>query len=269
MSALLCIDLLGTKARWRFGGHDAAGAAFEDFADLILDTAATLDVAAKVVGEIEADWCAVSCPTEAAFALARRVFRRAWLETRTPDDSRLWLRGVLVPFDEKATIRTTTADDELHGVRRTWFSPAAMQSVGILRAGYQGMRLLVADALLNDHLRGMFRIPLGRLGVIPFRRMNYTPYPGATQRGFQDFLWMAETHQEWGQYALRMKQRMLWCASDAEEFAQAAATQIVFHECDAILQSVARKNLQRRGDEAPAPEEREEREGSADAGGAI
>jgi len=106
-----------------------------------------------------------------------------------------------------------------------------------------------------------------RLGVIPFRRMNYTPYPGATQRGFQDFLWMAETQQEWGQYALRMKQRMLWCASDAEEFTQAAATQIVFHECDAILQSVARKNMQRRGGEdAAAPEERE---GGADAGGAV
>jgi hypothetical protein len=47
---------------------------------------------------------------------------------------------------------------------------------------------------------------------------------------------------------------------------QAAATQIVFHECDAILQSVTRKNLQRRGDEAATPEERE---GSADAGGAV
>jgi len=254
MSALLCIDLLGTKARWRFGGHDAAGAAFEDFADLILDTAATMDVAARLTGDIEGDWCAIVCPTpEAALALARRIFRRAWLETRTPDDPRLWLRGVVLPIDENAPVRTTTADDELQGIRRTWFSPAAMQAVGLLRAGYHGMRLLVADSLLNDHLRGMFRIPLGRLGVIPFRRMNYTPYPGAVQRGYQDFLWMAETQQEWGQYALRMKQRMLWSAADQDEFAQASATQIVFHECDAILQSVARKNMQRRADDTQGP----------------
>lgn len=255
MSALLCVDLLGTKARWRYGGHDAAGAAFEDFADLILDTTATIDVAAQVVGDIEGDWCALVCPSpESALALGRRIFRRAWLETRTPEDTRLWLRGVIMPFDAKEGVRPSDQDEELRSIRRTWFSPPAMRAIAALRAGYRGMRLLVGDTLLTDQLRGMFRIPLGRLGVIPFRRMNFTPYPAGIQRGFQDFLWMAETSQEWGPYTLRMKQRLLWSAADADEFAQAAATQIVFHECDAILQSVTRKNMMRRLDDATPPD---------------
>jgi hypothetical protein len=159
-------------------------------------------------------------------ALGRRIFRRAWLETRTPDDARLWLRGVVIAADQIIPARNTEKDVEMPNMRRTQFTVAAMNAMTALRTGIQGMRLLVADSLLNDPLRGTFRIPLGRLGVIPFRRMNFTPYPGSVQNGFQDFLWM-------------------WSASDPEEFAHAAATQVVFHECDSILQSVTRKNMQR------------------------
>jgi hypothetical protein len=250
MSSLLCIHMLGARARWRTGGHEAAVATFEDFADLVLDTTSTIDVASSIVGDIESDWCAIVCPsTESALALGRRIFRRAWLESRTPEDSRLWLRGVVMPYEDTSSPRATEQDDELKGIKRTWFSPSTLPAMSALNTGFHGMRLLVADSLLNDQIRGTFRIPLGRLGVIPFRRMNYTPYPGVVQRGFQDFMWMAETEQEWGQYTMRMKQRMLWSAADADEFHVASSTQIVFHECDAILQSVARKNMMRRHEE--------------------
>jgi hypothetical protein len=43
-----------------------------------------------------------------------------------------------------------------------------------------------------------------------------------------------------------MKQRALWSSRDEDEAVQAAATQVVFHETDAILQSVMRKSQQRR-----------------------
>ena len=245
MPAILCIDLLCARSKWRRGGADAALGCFEDFADLALDTASTLDVAAEILGDIEGDWCALVCPSPAsALALGRRIFRRAWLETRTPDDARLWLRGIVIAADQIIPARNTEKDVEMPNMRRTQFTAAAMNAMTALRTGIQGMRLLVADSILNDPLRGTFRIPLGKLGVIPFRRMNFTPYPGSVQNGFQDFLWMAETPQEWGNYTMRIKQRMLWSAADPEEFAHAAATQVLFHECDSILQSVTRKNMQ-------------------------
>lgn len=252
VSALLCIDLLGTKARWRAGGAPAASESFDDFADLVLDTVTTLDCANEVRGEVEADWCALLCPTaEAALALGRRIFRRTWFDAQKPEDPRFWVRGIVTPAGGDAALRRLP-DDEFPGINRTEFGRDLLEALAALRSGFRGMRLLVADVLLNDQLRGMFRIPLGRLGVIPFRSMNHTPYPASLGRGYQDFLWMAETAHEWSQYCVRMKQRLMWSAHTPEEFQQAAATQIVFHECDAILGSVLRKNQLRRQDE-PSP----------------
>lgn len=262
MTVLLCIDVLGTEVRWQRGGSSAAAALWEDFGDLVLDTAASLDVADEIRGEIDSDTCVLQCPTtESALALGRRVFRRSWLETRSPGDLRLWLRGLVCGGALANGWRHGRPDDELTAVRRSVPSEPVQKAFTALRSGFHGMRILVDERLLSDQLRGMFRIPLGRLGVIPFRRMNFTPYPPSLSRTWQDFLWMAENAPEWSLYTMRMKQRMLWSAGDHAEFVQCAATQVVFHECDAILQSVTRKNQTRR-------EDRSEHEDEADAGAA-
>ncbi len=254
MPVLLTIDLLGASARWRQGGPGAAAALFDDFTDLVLDTVTSMDVAAQITGDIEGDWCGLVCPTiESALALGRRIFRRAWLEARSSDDLRLWLRGAVLPTDDQG-VRFTAPDDDLTGIRRTAASPGMMKGLAVLRSGFGGMRLLVDEELLTDPLRGMFRVPLGRLGLIPFRRMNFTPYPASLKRTFQDFLWMAETPHEWANYLMRMKQRTLWSAPNPYESEDAAATNVVFCEVDAIVQSVLRKN-QQRGDD-PRPDQR-------------
>ncbi|MGE3175106.1 MAG: hypothetical protein AB7O97_20935 [Planctomycetota bacterium] len=268
MPVLLTLDLLGSDSRYRQGGPGAAAALFDDFADLVLDTAATLDVSAELRGDIEADWCGLVCPSvESALALARRIFRRAWLDPRSSDDLRLWIRGAVTPTEDDA-VRHTAPDDDLAGIRRTTATPGLMRALAALRSGFQGMRILVDEALLTDPLRGMFRVPLGRLGLIPFRRMNFTPYPPNLKKTMQDFLWMAETPAEWNNYVMRMKQRVLWSAADPVELEQAAATQIVFHETDAIVQSVVRKNQMRRedGGGSRGPRREREREAGADSG---
>jgi len=265
MSVLLTIDLLGAESRWRTGGPGAAAALFDDFTDLVLDTVASLDVASEVRGEIDSDWCGLVCPSvESALALARRIFRRAWLESRNSDDLRLWLRGVVLPTDDSA-VRHSAPDDELTGISRTTATPGFMRALATLRSGFQGMRILVDEELLTDQLRGMFRVPLGRLGLIPFRRMNFTPYPPSLKKTMQDFLWMAETQNEWGTYMMRMKQRTLWSAHNEAEFQDAAATQPVFCEVDAIIQSVIRKNQQRGGAEGRPNVRRPERDESGEA----
>lgn len=257
MPVLLTIDLLGAASRWRQGGPGAAASLFDDFTDLVLDTVGSMDVAKEITGDIEGDWCSLVCPTiESALALGRRIFRRSWLETRTSDDLRLWLRGVVTATEDNG-VRFTAPDDELPAIKRTTGSPGLLRALAAMRSGFGGMRLLVEEDLLSDPLRGMFRVPLGRLGFIPFRRMNFTPYPPTLKKTFQDFLWMAETPSEWTNYLARMKQRTLWSAHNPAEAEDAAATHIVFCEVDAIVQSVLRKNSQRedpRAQKAPPRE---------------
>lgn len=58
MSVLLVVDMLGTRARWRAGAA-AAARAFATFHQLVTDTAATIEAAPDLVGELDADWCAI------------------------------------------------------------------------------------------------------------------------------------------------------------------------------------------------------------------
>lgn len=252
MSVLLTIDLLGAKSRWRCGDPGDAAALFDDFADLVLETIASMDVAEEIRGDAEASWCSLLCPSvESALALTRRIFRRAWLDPRSSDDLRLWMRATVGPSDDDA-VRHFAPDDELPNIRRTTATPGLMRGLCAIRGGLTGMRILVDESLLTDQLRGMFRVPLGRLGFIPFRRMNFTPYPATLRKTWQDFLWMADTQNEWTNYTMRMKQRLLWSAANADEHSEAASTQVLFHEVDAIVQSVVRKNMLR-GDDARPP----------------
>lgn len=258
MGVCLRIGVLGTAQR---SGHGeiAMRSVAAAFQRLVVETARSLDVAAQLGGEVDCASAVIHCPApEAALALARRIFRRAFLAPRTPEDVRLWLHGVAVPSDADEPVHDSETPDGLPGIDVLRPSHAANCGRAILAAGWRGMRMLVDDRLLTDQMRGMFRIPLGRLGVIPFRRMNHTPYPGAAGKGCQDFLWMAETPNEWQQYTTRMKQRMLWSAHETEELADAAATQVVFHECDAILNSVLRKNRDQDGEGRVDPESESE-----------
>ncbi len=263
MPVLLYLDLLGADQRWRRQQAAEAQALFDDFADLVLDTVGSLDVADQVVGEIDSDQAALICPSiESALAVSRRIFRRAWLDPRTSDELRLWMRGVITSGDEEV-VRVIAADEELPKIRRTSATSSTMRALSALRSGLRGMRLLVDESLLNDPLRGLFRVPLGRLGFIPFRRMNFTPYPDNLPRDWQDFLWMADTQAEWSNYTLRMKQRMMWSSNDPIELTEAAATQALFHEVDAIVQSVVRKNMM--GDQRPPTRRENTADGSAEA----
>jgi len=272
MPILLHLDLLGAPQRWQRQAAGEAQALFDDFADLVLDTIGSLDVADQILGDIENDWAALICPSiESALALSRRIFRRAWLDPRTSDEMRLWMRGVIAPTDDDA-VRHFAPDEELPKIRRGVAAPSSMRALAALRSGTAGMRILVDEALLNDQLRGLFRVPLGRLGFIPFRRMNFTPYAQSLPRNWQDFLWMADTQAELSNYALRMKQRIMWSGHDRAESAEAAATQALFYEVDAIVQSVVRKNMMRddrpmprRDFDADGPQREAESEGTAEA----
>jgi hypothetical protein len=187
----------------------------------------------------------LQCPTlSGALQLGQRIFRRSWLETRNHRELRLWLQGVVTDGGSEPISRMhiSRPDEEVASIQRTMPSKIVRRAQSCLRSGFQGMRILVDEKLLDDELRGVFRIPLGRLGLIPFRRMNFTHYPKQVSENFQDFLWMADEPDGWQEHIQRMKQRMLWSAGNQTEANCAAATQVVFHETDVIYQSINRKN---------------------------
>lgn len=101
------------------------------------------------------------------------------------------------------------------------------------------MRLLIREEIINDRVRAAFRIQYGKNSFIPFRRLRHSNYPKTIEGNLIDFLWMAEgDDREWSNIMIHMTSRLRYSARDPEEFIHAAATQVVFHECAAIRQSV-------------------------------
>lgn len=88
---------------------------------------------------------------------------------------------------------------------------------------------------------------------MPFKKLANSAYPGRIASGYSDYLWMARQEEDdWRRLKLFMSKRLRWCAQDAEEFLQAAATQVVFNETVAIFRSLearGRRTRRRLGDQ--------------------
>ena len=91
-------------------------------------------------GILEGDRIAVFLPTvEAAIALGRRTFRRAFYMAQTPEDPRLWLRGVVVDADDAQAFRSKPLL-AMPGIERRVAGTAMRHALTTLHAGVRGMR---------------------------------------------------------------------------------------------------------------------------------
>lgn len=116
------------------------------------------------------------------------------------------------------------------------YSSPLLDAISVERSGFKGMRILVADPLITEPLRTAARIPIGGRYLIPLKRLDHSDY---RVQGFQDWLWMLVPDEEaWSRTLRQMAARLRWAAKDSDEFVQAAATQVVFHECEAIRRSL-------------------------------
>jgi len=72
-----------------------------------------------------------------------------------------------------------------------------------------------------------------------FRRLLDSQYPRNISDTHLDYLWMAsEDPEQRRSLEILMSQRLRLACPDLEEFAQAAATQVVFHEYSAMMGSL-------------------------------
>src|SRR5258705_1140032 len=141
---LLFIDMLGVRARWNAEGRAGAVRAFSQFRSVITEAIQTRKRGTILRGGIESDSAAIICPSlRVAVDIGRRAFRIAFGRARSPNDERLWLRGVIVAGnDEEQFRREQPLAQGLEQVRVAEYSPSLLEAISAEKAGFKGMRLL-------------------------------------------------------------------------------------------------------------------------------
>jgi hypothetical protein len=239
MSVILFVDLLGARSRWQRGGIDTALNAFDHFTRFMI-AAAKPDLRAVVDGAIETDAAAFVCSDlNVALSIAQRAFMRAFETPKGDQSERLWIRGAIVPAGEGALRTERSAYGDAGNVKIFTYSREFFDAVSVEKSGFRGMRLLVRGSLLTAQARKTITIPIGDRSLVPIKRLRHSTYPPGTVGDLQDFLWMASSQPaDWERVQRIMSSRFRDSTEDHEEFAQAAATQVLFHEASAIFQSV-------------------------------
>jgi hypothetical protein len=236
MAVILFVDMLGARKKWQTGGVQAAVEAFDHFARMVIAAVRAEDPKSVIRGGIETDSAMLVFEGAVpAFAVAKRLYHYAFTNRRNPNAPRLWLRGSMVrDGDDIFLRRSSRMGAQFDNVEVFTYSPPALDAISIEKSGFKGMRLLVKTDLVTDAVKSAFRIPFGEMFFTPFKRLRYSGYP-AGKDDLVDFLWMAcKDDAEWEDISLHMTYRFRHSSRDADEFAQAAATQVMFHECGAL-----------------------------------
>lgn len=238
---ILFIDMLGVRSRWHKGGREAAEAAFQAFRNLVAFSLKGSEAAAVPSGIVETDAAALTCSsTEIALDIGKRLYRATFEQTARNFDNRFWLRGAIVPRTSARPLRTGTHfGAALSQVEIVLYDQELLDAIQVEKSGIKGMRLVVDKTLVTPELNRKLAIHVGALNFIPIKRLRNSSYPGKVADGYLDYFWMASGNEDESTRLDRlMALRLRHAAKDAEEFAQAAATQVLFHECAAIIGSL-------------------------------
>lgn len=239
--ALLFVDLLGVKSQWASGGRSAALARFAAFEQLILATVARTGVTAPRLGSVESDAAAFDfSATNDAIRFGATLYQEAFNRARRPSDPRFWLRGALVSASDGASVRTSAPlSASTAYIQKYSYSDSLLDAISSEKCGFRGMRLVIEDQLLTTATRNAFSQTLPSGVIKPFRRLNHSAYPSQVGTGYSDVLWMlVDAASKWSTSTMQMNRMLRWASSDAEEFQQAAATQLLFNETSAIVGSL-------------------------------
>lgn len=241
MAVILFVDMLGARRRWQSGGVEESMPAFYRFKKRVNIAARRAPAGEVLDGVIETDAAMLVCKTVVEAArIAQRLYLGAFIVRMHPSTPRHWFRGCIVPHADGEFLRSGDALREpVQEISAFRYSESALEAVSVEKSGFKGMRLLVKSDLVDAAVHARMKIPFNTHTLIPFRKLNYSHYPARVAGQFTDFLWMAcQSESEWHNLTLHMTSRLRYASGDAEELAQAAATQVLFHECGAIRQSV-------------------------------
>lgn len=245
---LLYFDLLGMKARWQGAGVAGAKAAYQTL-DLVIRHAfesIPQETAQGIGGGMQSDAAALICPTVSdAVTLGIVVFKETFRRCGSLDSGRErhWIRGVIVEMSETELERTELLSSAAAQVEKRNFSDDLLEAINVEQSGFRGQRLLVAESLINPDVEDRFRV-----GVLDGRSLALLTSLSYShgRAGFRDVLWMFPNDEapedidgSWKLMRRAMENRLRWAGEGGPgEFTQAAATQLVFAECNAIYRDL-------------------------------
>lgn len=248
--ALLYVDVLGIKARWRTGGSALVTETYLLLEQMLQQALASVGESPRA-GGIQSDALGLAFDhTAEAVRVGRTLFAKAFRYSVENPDSPLWLRGVVSPVDKAVplVVEEPFGDDEgTLTVRR--FSDDLLHAINVEQSGTKGVRLLIDKQLLVQTVIDEFAIPVGHHRyLIPLRELDNSIYPegaGLSTAGYADILWMIPepiSHwKQWEEEDWRLSKALRAAGQQGEQFAQMAATALVFSEVAAILGSVGHR----------------------------
>jgi hypothetical protein len=239
MSAGLFMDLLGVRAKWKSGGRVAAEEAFEEFRRSVHHGIEQVKVSSVEKGVFESDSAFLICDT---LRTALQIGQSTYLHAFRPPahESRMWIRGVIMPGPTGTELVTSSHLDEAHPqVKIIKYKSQVLDAIAAEKSGFRGMRLLVGggEGVGGQHRNKLPPLCCGDKRFRPFLKIKAPAYPEALA-GYHDFLWMA-TEDETVNAALaeHMFHRLRWAAANTEELAHAAVTQVVFNHWNSLRKS--------------------------------
>ncbi|MCP5489321.1 MAG: hypothetical protein H7A43_11820 [Verrucomicrobia bacterium] len=238
---ILFVDMLGVRSRWHEGGRDAAEAAFQAFRNLIAYSLRGAPPSQVIRGVVETDAAAITCSSvDVALDIGRRLYLATFQQTERNLDNRYWLRGVIAPLTSDRPLRTETHfAASISQVDIVIYDQELLDAIQVEKSGIKGMRLLVDRTLVTPELNRQLAITVGTFKFIPIKRLRNSSYPGKVADGYLDYFWMASGNEDTStRFDRLMALRLRHASKKSEEFAQAAATQVLFHECAAIIGSL-------------------------------
>ena len=235
------IDMLGVRDKWAKGGRKGAEEAFIRFRNLIAHSLRAIKPEEITNGVIESDSAIIVCTnTSAALKVAKRIYVDAFSQTANNEDNRIWLRGVIIPQRKEAILRWDKSFNKPYDhVKLMLYSDDLFDAIALEKSGIKGMRLIVDKELVTEEILSEWLLKVEHLNFITLKKLRNSPYPKNIQDGYVDFLWMADLDDQVNKEQERlMALRLRKSAESNEEFLQAAATQLLFHEYFAMLGTI-------------------------------
>ena len=239
MSIGLFMDLLGARAVWKIGGRIAAEDAFDKFRISVEKGIGLVDTKSVKNGVIESDSVFLICDSlSTALKIGQATYLHAFC--MPANECRMWIRGVIMPVAYTAKlVKTSRLKKTIPQVKVNKYQSQVLDVIAAEKSGFKGMRILVGGGIGVGHNARAKLSPLiiGNTKLRPFLKIKKPIYPEPLA-GFIDYLWMAaENDKENDDISEYMFHRIRWAASNPEELAHAAVTQVVFNHWNSLRKS--------------------------------